>query len=354
LYLTSQSKGRRIVQPNVRADAPSGSREAGGRPAVPAFARLGALTCAVTYALIVLGGVVRTTGSGDACPDWPRCKGELLPPLETGVLIEFSHRLVASGVGLLVLATAIVAWRTQRDRPVVFWGALLAVGLVVAQIGLGGATVLSDLSPNVVMAHLALATALLATLLVVTGWSLPWRPAERPERRAEALSLRNLALAAGLAVFALMMTGSYVSGSGAGLAFRDWPLFDGGLMPDGGRLAVIHAMHRFAALVVGLGLMHVAAKAWRLREAHPVAVAGVLLALVLYGAQVIVGAANIWTLLKPAAVASHLALAVAVVAALTVSALFAHRTAAPERHEARRRAPAVVGRPAEAPAGGGS
>src|SRR3990172_1010442 len=147
------------------------------------FRWLAVATCAATYALVVLGGVVRVTGSGDACPDWPRCHGELIPPLETDVLIEFSHRLLASVVGLLVLSLAVAAWRTQR-APVLRWGSLLAVGLVGVQIVLGGITVLSDLSANMVMAHLAVAATFFATLLAVTLFSFPSEVAVRPEGRA--------------------------------------------------------------------------------------------------------------------------------------------------------------------------
>jgi heme A synthase len=252
--------------------------------------------------------VVRTTGSGDACPDWPRCHGEILPPLESGVLIEFSHRLVASVVGFLVLATALVAWRNRRRAPLVAWAAVGAVGLVIAQIILGGVTVLSELHANVVTAHLALASTLLALLLSITLVS--FRPELLRFERA-GTSFRNLALVATLAVFALMLTGSYVSGSGAGLAFRDWPLFDGALMPDGGRLAMIHATHRFAAGAVGLLLVYVAWRAGQWRTASPLLWALSAAAVALYITQALVGAANIWTLLQPAAAAAHLALAAA-------------------------------------------
>ena len=255
----------------------------------------------------------------------PRCHGEILPPLESDVLIEFSHRLLASLVGFLVLAIAVVAWRTQRHAPLVFWGALAAVGLVGGQIVLGGMTVLNDLSAGLVMAHLAMAATLLATLLIIA--LLSFAPVEKPAVAEGAASFRNLAVFAALATFALMLTGSYVSGSGAGLAFRDWPLFDGKLMPEGGRLAMIHAMHRFAAAAVGLLLAYVAYRAWRTQRWHREVVLGSALALALYVAQALVGAANIWTLLQPAASAAHLALAAGLWATLVAVAFFAQRAA---------------------------
>ena len=101
-------------------------------------------TVLATYSLIVFGGIVRATESGDACPDWPRCRGELIPPLETSVMIEFSHRLLASVVGFLVLALVIIAWRTLRSNPTITWGSVLALVLVIGQAILGGMTVLSD------------------------------------------------------------------------------------------------------------------------------------------------------------------------------------------------------------------
>jgi heme A synthase len=306
------------------------------------------VTCLATFALIVIGGIVRTTGSGDACPDWPRCHGQLIPPLETDVLIEFSHRLSASVVGFLVLGVAIAGWRSQRD-PLVRWGGWLAVGLVVAQIILGGATVLSELSANVVTAHLALATTLFATLIVLAVRSIASAraPADRVDRNFQMLSL-----VVALSAFVVMMTGSYVSGSGAALVFRDWPLFDGSVLPGVARLEVIHATHRFAVLALGVLLGYLAHRAWALDLKSPVLKVGPFVAFVLYIAQALVGAANIWTLVQPSAAAAHVALAELLWATLvTIAGLACLRGAtvsspAVERHSASR--PAVG---ATAPAG---
>jgi cytochrome c oxidase assembly protein subunit 15 len=313
-------------------------------------------TLLATYCLIIVGGVVRATESGDACPDWPRCHGQLFPPFETNVMIEFSHRLIASVVGFMVLALVIVAWRTLRDRPVIMWGTVLALVMVIAQAGLGGATVLNDLSPNLVMAHLALASAVFAVLLFLAfaAWSdrLP-----APVANENSASFRNLALVTALAAFALMMTGSYVAGSGAGLAFRDWPLFDGQLMPEGGRLAMIQATHRFVAAAVGLLIGYLALRAWQTQRGDAVLVAVSAFAFGLVLLQALVGAINIWTLMQPAAMASHLALAVALWGALVAVTLYAHWavegsvTSLGRRGTAAYRAEARLG---SAPAGGPS
>jgi len=183
-----------------------------------------------------------------------------------------------------------------------------------------------------VMAHLATASALLATLLVVTIVALDVRPAA-----AASVSFRNLAIGAALATLALMLTGSYMSGSGAGLAYRDWPLFDGGLLPGDGRLAVIHATHRISVLAVGVVLAYVTLSAWRTERANRPVLIGTTLALALYVAQAFVGAANIWTLLQPAANSAHLALAMAIWATLVAVATLAHLSRGAEV-----RAPAIA------------
>src|SRR3990172_13428590 len=121
--------------------AASGCRRAPGldaaRPGKAATAspmknaqRLAFTTALATLVLIAIGAYVRATGSGLGCPDWPTCHGGAVPPAEKHSVIEFSHRFAASLVGLLVIATAAMAWRYYRHVPFTFWSAMIAVPLV--------------------------------------------------------------------------------------------------------------------------------------------------------------------------------------------------------------------------------
>src|SRR5262249_3951666 len=96
--------------------------------------RFAVATAVATYLLILIGGLVHGTGSSLACPDWPTCYGSLMPKMEGGVLIEHSHRLAATTVGILTVALAIILTlaRDAALRPLRPFG-WLAVGLVIVQ-----------------------------------------------------------------------------------------------------------------------------------------------------------------------------------------------------------------------------
>src|SRR5205823_14990746 len=177
------------------------------------FTRLAAATVAMTFLLVVVGVVVRSTGSGLGCPEWPTCHGSWVPPFDNPhAIIEWSHRTTAAIVGILALATAIAALVGYRRRRSVLWPALAALGLVVFQAALGKAAVESDLSGEIVTAHLATAMALLALLIYLAlRSSLP--PGRRPMSRA----LSGWLGVTSVAIFTLMLLGSHVTATGTAL-----------------------------------------------------------------------------------------------------------------------------------------
>jgi len=230
-------------------------------PSFRIAARLGTLTCLLMFGLIVIGSVVRTTGSGLACPDWPLCHGRLIPPMQFNVLIEWFHRLVALMVGLLLLATA--AWTFLRPETRGRLGGLAALAIVLyfTQALLGALTVWKLLDPSVVSGHLAVALLLFSTLLV---FSLAARAEAEPGAMVDATQARPAGLlpvlsAATAMVFVQALLGGIVSTHHAALACPDWPTCNGRWFPpmEGG--VALQMMHRFGAYAVTVAMLVMAA-----------------------------------------------------------------------------------------------
>jgi len=274
------------------------------------FRYLVLITVIATYGLIVLGGTVRATDSGTACPDWPLCHGRVIPQFETHVMIEYSHRLAASVVGFMILAVAFWAWRRHRGYRLLMRAVSASVVLLVAQVLVGAVTVNTETAASVVALHLSIALTLLATLIVIAV------AAFRPEERELAWSaLPVLSIATATAVFALVLSGAYVSQTGAGLVYPDWPLFDGKVISAGGELANLHYAHRLLAAFVGVLMVALVVRTFR--ENRRGSARGIVaVALAVYIAQVLFGASNIWFDLATSVRIIHLALASALWAVL--------------------------------------
>jgi len=137
------------------------------------------LVALVALALIVLtGAAVRLTGSGLGCPDWPKCYGGTVPPLETHAVIEYGNRLLTGFVGLAVIAASVLAWFRRPFRwHLAFFGALLPLG-VVCQAILGALVVKYHLAPGLVMGHFILSMLLLDAAFAL-AWMARYEPGER-------------------------------------------------------------------------------------------------------------------------------------------------------------------------------
>ncbi len=137
----------------------------------------------VMFTLIVVTGVaVRVTGSGLGCPTWPKCtETSLYTELNTHGVIEFGNRMLTGLVGFAAGAAFVGAFRRRPyRRDLMLLGALLPLG-VVAQIVLGGFTVLFDLAPGFVMSHFMLSMLILVCCVV-----LDWRARREPDQIAAA------------------------------------------------------------------------------------------------------------------------------------------------------------------------
>src|SRR5207237_1596231 len=181
--------------------------------------RLAVVTTVFTYLLVAVGGLVRGTGSGLGCPDWPRCHGRFLPPLEYHAIIEYSHRATASVVIWLTVALAVVAVRNHRAlSPRVFTLAVIPLPIVLSQAILGAIVVHLDLQAESVVAHLLVAMRLVAVVISLMVEVAPaGSPLAAPTPRAgaadtSAIDRRFAALATGVAgsTLFLLLLGSYV------------------------------------------------------------------------------------------------------------------------------------------------
>ena len=274
------------------------------------FSWLAAATVAMTFVLVIVGVVVRSTGSGLGCPEWPTCHGSWVPPFDdVHAIIEWSHRTTAMVVGLLAFGLAVSAVAAYRRRPEILWPSLGAFVLVVFQAILGKITVESELSGEIVTAHLATAMALFALVIFIYLRSrYPARLAAWP--RWDGFTW--LAAVTAAATYILLLLGAHVRATGTTMAFPDWPLMNGSLFPALTDAATPQFLHRWAGLLVGLLVVWLAVAALRTRREHgPVAWLAVIAA-VLFPLQGVIGALQIFLDLTPWTQVMHLGLAAAI------------------------------------------
>jgi len=294
-------------------------------PATPSagFRRLALATGLATFVLIIVGGIVRVSGSGLGCGPagsgfhgWPFCNGDLVPGLDLNAVIEYTHRVLAGVVGIMMIALAVLAVRRLREHRGLVRAAVAAAGLVIAQGLLGAATVEENLEEALVAAHLGLAMALLALVLYVWRESRPERRQAPGARRQADGRVRSVAVVASVLVLLAVIAGGYMAGTqnygradyrlgdGAHHACgREFPTCNGDFMPFGqARLVDIHLTHRLFVYLAAIAVAALAIMCLRRgmrRSAHAL---GAVLVL-----QLLLGALNVWLEEYELLIVAHLA-----------------------------------------------
>ena len=283
------------------------------------------LSLVVSFIQIALGGFVRASESGLGCPDWPLCHGKIIPPFEFHTLIEYSHRLNGSLLGILVAVLLILCiMRYRRDKQLML--ANYAAFILVVSAGiLGGITVITELAWWIRLIHLGIAQFLAACLMYITykfafdNLSNDYRYLN-PIRAWKWKKILCVSL-----VFLLIVSGSYMVGIGASSSCGSWPLCKGLSIPDGMSYQV-HMGHRYISVVtlafvgyISIELM-IHAKGNKLikRVTHS--------ALGLLGIQIILGAVTVWSGFSSHMKVTHLSVATLVWLSVILMSLVAEKS----------------------------
>jgi len=301
------------------------------------FQRLAIAATVVTYLLIAVGGLVRASGAGLGCPDWPRCFGSWVPPASAADLppqfdasqfnptlmwTEYLNRLLGVAVGLVILAATVSAWRHHRRDAWVLWPVVAAVLLTGFQGWLGGRVVAHELAAWIVTVHMLVALVIVSLLLIAVLESMT-----PPAGVAGGPPLRRRVAWVTVAVIALTLlqvgVGTQVRGQVDAALDAAVPRADA--LDTVGPL---DTTHRELAAVTGLAILGLWAVVL-LRQPDDLALTRAAhLSLAATAAQIALGMALTATL-PPTAQVLHLTVASLLLGALTATAFIAWRWPAP-------------------------
>ncbi len=266
------------------------------------------LVVVCTVLLIAAGGMVTSTDSGLAVPDWPNTYGWFMFsfPYDKwvgGILYEHGHRLIASTVGFLTIILAVWTWFADGRHWVRRLG-VIALGAVILQGVLGGITVLLLLPAPVSIGHAGLAqlffciTVSLA-LFTSNGWRTSRHPVDDP-------MLRRVALTTTIAVYGQILLGATMRHTEAGMAIPDFPWAFGHVIPPVWNAGVAIAFaHRVGALIVTLAILATAGHVWYHHGSRRELTRPAILLILFVSTQIMLGAFVVWSGLQPVINTAH-------------------------------------------------
>ncbi len=284
------------------------------------------LLCAATVVLLMAGGLVTSTGSGLAVPDWPLSFGKVFPPMQGGVLFEHGHRLVAATVGMMTVVLAAGYARRERRRGVRLLS-YAALGAVVLQGALGGLTVLLRLPTSVSVAHACLAQLYFCSVVTLAHLTSRSFVENRP-RPSDSMSggvLFPCAAGVTVLVYAQLILGAILRHTGAGLAIPDVPLAFGRVVPPFLSFEIgIHFAHRVTGVLIGMLVAGLAVLVGR-EIGRPDLQRPARAALALVAVQILLGAASVVTRLAVIPTTAHVVTGALLLATLLTLTLRSRR-----------------------------
>ncbi len=293
------------------------------------------------FVVLVMGATVTNTGSAEGCGrSWPLCHGQLIPEFAVSTMIELSHRAVTGIESFLVIASAIGLWLVYHRRPEARALAILMVGGLFLQAGMGAWAVLYPQEPGVLALHFGISLiAFASTLLTAT---LVRELDANQSYRAIAVPTGYRRLAIGALLFSLVVVylGAYVRHAGYNVACTDWPLCHGAVVPPLTVPIAIHLAHRFAAFGLAIVLGVLAVWSRRLADARPDLVLGSSAAFALVLLQALSGAVVVWSNLTLFSALSHAGIMALLFGSLSYLCLQAQGLPVPE--DAREAAPLAL------------
>lgn len=190
------------------------------------------VTIVVVFLLIAIGGIVRSSGAGMGCPDWPKCFDQWVPPTDVSELplnyqqiyqdrgyadtsfnavktwTEYLNRLFGVLTGFFIILHLVFAYRAfKKSNPIVWQLALVGLVLVLIQGGVGAFVVMTNLHQGIITIHLVLALIIAAVLLAARAYSHPqYLTAERPVLK----SFERLVILVGLLLLIQIILGTQV------------------------------------------------------------------------------------------------------------------------------------------------
>lgn len=280
-----------------------------------------------TLFLIFAGGMVTSTGSGLAVPDWPLSYGTLFPPMVGGVFYEHGHRMIATFVGMLVLIQAFWLERTETRKWVKFLG-YLALFLVILQGVLGGLTVLFFLPTPVSVSHATLAQSFFIITIIIAYSQSIERKKREEQKEIFNLNFRKILVGFIALIYLQLIIAAVMRHTESGLAIHDFPKmggfwlppfneqmltninywrFDQNLDPVNMLQVFFHFLHRLGAVIILIAVCLVHGLGLKYYKTNKTIRLNLVLIDVLLTIQIILGIVSVLSLRQPLLTSLHVA-----------------------------------------------